>query len=151
MHISNKRFSNAAYKQGSVPGIAITDQRGKHEPGNKISEDMLESVRCHIRSFPTFRSHYSRKDAPHKKYLSPDLNVGKMYSLYVIKCKDDSVTPVKEPIYRRIFNYEFNLSFYKLRIDTCNTCDRLDNAVKSEKNNENYDHYLLKKICICGK
>ncbi|CAB3247308.1 unnamed protein product [Arctia plantaginis] len=134
--ISNRRFTNAAFTKTPITGLPVYDKRGKHEPGNKTNEDKLQDIRAHIKSFPKFKSHYSREDAPFKRYLSPELSVAKMYSLYKEKVIAEGKQPVKDQIYRKVFNNEFNLGFYKLRSDTCNTCDRLENLYKCEENAE---------------
>ena len=72
------------------------DMRGRHSPANKTSEDSLVFVKEHTDSFPQYESHYSRDDNPHRKYLSPDLSISKMYIL----CTKQEKLPVSEWIYR---------------------------------------------------
>ena len=36
----------------------------------------------HINKFPTIKSHCSRKNNPGRKYLSPELNICKLFELY---------------------------------------------------------------------
>ena len=98
-------------------------------------------------------SHYSRDDAPLKRFLSPDLNISRMYHLYleaeepevlarqreITKARQERI-PVPSPIkptfgegfYRKVFNSDFNLGFGLPRTDTCATCDRLNLALKSD-------------------
>ena len=101
-------------------------------------------------------SHYSRKDSPQKRFLSPDLSVSKMYNLYleahepeilarekeIVKARRENLpVPAKlKPVvtvhaYRRVFNSEFNLGFGRPRTDTCATCDKLNLALKSNPGN----------------
>ena len=87
------------------------DKRGRHEPGNKTPEEAICYVKQHIASFPQYESHYSRTDNPNRKYLSPDLTVSKMYSMYKATCTDDGKEPVSEWVYRQTFNEHFNLCF----------------------------------------
>ena len=68
-------------------------------------------VKEHIESFPKYRSHYSRKDNPHRSYLSPTLSTSKMFELYKTKCSEVEMEPVSEWMYRKIFNTEYNLCF----------------------------------------
>lgn len=133
LDISNRRFTKAALETTMIEGLSPIDKRGRHPPSNKISEARINKVKEHINSFPRYRSHYSRNQNPNKRYLAPNLSITKMYQLYKIKCEEENITPVKPWIYRRIFNTDFNLSFYKLRSDTCNTCDKANVAIKSEK------------------
>ena len=65
----------------------------------------------HIQSFPSYTSHYSRSDNPNRKYLSPDLTLSKMYSLYRDTCNEKGSKPVSDWIYRKVFNEQHNLSF----------------------------------------
>ena len=56
LNISQKVIYNAHDKRDSLTGTAKSDGRGKHQ--NKvITEVMRNSVRNHIRSFPTVDSH----------------------------------------------------------------------------------------------
>lgn len=101
------------------PGMAL-DKRGKHTK-KSTSEVIKDSIRHHISSFPTEMSHYSRNENLEKKYLSPSLNLSKMFRLYKEKHPE---ADVKEWLYRDIFIHEFNLGFGTPRSDTCVTCDK---------------------------
>lgn len=123
------------------------DNRGKHvNRGNKINEQIVFQIQTHIESFPARESHYSRIKNDSMRYLSPDLNVMKMYELYLIKYENDKWNQMQEnnnikPIvsydfYRKYFLTNYKLSFGYPRVDTCQTCDRLQNLIVAEKNNE---------------
>ena len=98
-------------------------------------------------------SHYSRKNAPQKRFLNPNLNIMRMYNLYleaeepeVLEREKDIIRarqerrPIPEKLkpavgehtYRKVFNSEFNLAFGLPRSDTCATCDKLNLALKSD-------------------
>ena len=109
--LSNGRLSHALEAQRNEGGTPALDKRGKHEPRNKTSKDKLDFVKVHINSFPQYKSHYSRSDNPNKLYLSPDLNIDKMYRLYKQRCEEESKPPVSSWVYRKTFNECFNLSF----------------------------------------
>nr|CAI5839316.1 unnamed protein product [Callosobruchus analis] len=116
-------------------GFVATDMRGRHQPKNKISPESRNAVINHIQRFPRYKSHYSRSQNCNTRYLSPDLNIRKMYRFYIEICKESNQTPVKESYYRHIFNSEFNLRFHYPHSDTCNTCDRLNNAIQHNASN----------------
>lgn len=101
--VSDRRVCRSLKKveQGKSPG---EDLRGKQQNAQKILDFQIEDVKKHIKSFPAFQSHYTRKDNPLRKYLSPTLDVRKMYNLYKIYCKNKNTSPVKEHTYRYIFN-----------------------------------------------
>ena len=110
MHgVSNGRLDRALKAQEAAGGTLHCDQRGRHKPGNKTKPDTVDSVVAHINSFPRYKSHYSRKDNPHRQFLNPYIQ--KMYQLYKEKCERENVQAASEWIYRKVFNEKFNLSF----------------------------------------
>lgn len=59
-----------------------------------------------------------------------------MYRLYV----DSVENPVKESLYRWIFNHEFNLEFFKPKNDRCDVCEAYKaNNKPSEKDTEHFN------------
>jgi len=109
--VLNGRLCRVLKGQQAFSSIPKRDECGHHTPGNKTAEEDLELVKQHIESFPSYESHYPRKSNSHKKYLSPDLNITKMYLLYKEHCSETDKHPVSELVYRRVFNEDFNLSF----------------------------------------
>ncbi|KAL0127565.1 hypothetical protein PUN28_003086 [Cardiocondyla obscurior] len=105
-------------KRMSTSGILEPDQRGRHTPKTKKSEDVKERVREHIRSFPTEKP-TNPNDHSGICYLNSNLNIAAMHKLYVLKCKQEDVYEseiVKESYYREIFKTEFNLGFKRVKI-----------------------------------
>ncbi|EFN87749.1 uncharacterized protein LOC105192506 [Harpegnathos saltator] len=103
-------------KRTSPGGIIGPDQRGRHTPKTKKSEDVKDRVREHIKSFPAERSTDS-KDRSGKCYLDSRLSIAAMHKYYVLKCKQDGVPEsdiVKESYYREMFKTEFNLGFKRI-------------------------------------
>ncbi|KAJ8877998.1 hypothetical protein PR048_022461 [Dryococelus australis] len=68
-----------------------------------------------------------------KVYLNPDFSITKMFSLYQDYCKEQSVLPRNEELYRKRFVEALNLSFKKPKNDTCGKCDRHELVLKSSK------------------
>ena len=93
---SNGQLGRALEAQTTSGGVPHTDQRGRHEPPNKTPPEKLELVKEHIESFLAYKSHYSRKDNPNQKYLSPSLSISKMYQLFKDFCSDRRSEPVSE-------------------------------------------------------
>ena len=81
-------------------GIPKTNQWREHtnRPNRIHKEDIV--VKTHIETFPRYISHYSRKD---REYLSPELNISRLYGLYVSKCREEGRSPVKQWAYHHIF------------------------------------------------
>lgn len=136
-------------------GSSTNDGRGKHmNRKHKMSKEIFDAVHSHIASFKDKGeySHYSLKDSK-KTYLSPELNINKMYRLYKEKFPNHKVSYEK---YRTIFNEKFNISFGYPRKDTCSTCDLYTAEVRAiesglkifpESSNENLEaKKKLKKL-----
>jgi len=125
--VENKRLTNS--------GMCKIDNRGKHSNHIKTDEKDKQIIRNHINMFPSFESHYSRSHSE-KKYLNPDLSISKMYRLYKNYCEDIKTNAQSEPMYRKIFVEEYNLSFKKPNNDTCNQCDKYEMLMKTATDDE---------------
>ena len=85
-------------------------QRGRHPPANKTSDADIDLIKEHIKSFSQYS--HSRANNPHRKYLSPELTISKMYVLFNKEwCVGKEKTPQSEWVYRQVFNKSFNLLF----------------------------------------
>ena len=112
MHgVTDGRLERALKAQQAAGGSLHCDQRGRHEPGNKTKSETVDSIKAHIKSFPKYKSHYSRKDNPHREFLNPYLSIQKMYQLYREKCDEENTSAASNWVYRKVFNEHFNLSF----------------------------------------
>ena len=78
---------------------------------NKTPDVDLQHVRSHIESFPDMESHYPRKES-NRKFLSSNLNIRRMYDLYVEVCQQRGRRADNHRKYRQIFCDEYNLSFH---------------------------------------
>ena len=108
-----------------------TDKRGKGSAPNKIREELVQNVVDHINTFPLYESHYCREKSK-KKYLNPELNIPKMYEMYIEYCQENQFEPVKKWKYRQVFYTQFNISFHTPQTDTCNKCTKLSVLVQHE-------------------
>lgn len=103
--------------------IPPPDCRGKHmiRP-HRISPEVVDYIKDHIRSFSCQESHYSQtKNMQPKKFLSPLLSLRKMYCLYLgeVSANDKPEQfKVTESTYRHIFSSKFNISFGHPRSET---------------------------------
>lgn len=131
-------------KKASTSGICVKSFRGTHKPHNSNIE-LREDILSHIKSFPAYDSHYSRKKTS-LKYLSPVLNIQKMYELYkkglVEKGKKDLPSYW---LYKDVFT-QTGLKFKLPYVDTCKTCDEYN--IKSKQVNGDQLHFLTNKINI---
>ena len=107
LDISQKVVYNVLNKKNSFTGVSKTDARGKHKR-IILWEESRNGVRRHIESFPMVESHYCRANTSNN-YLHSNLNICKLYDLYVKKSTDDQVDPLKEWLYRNISKTEYKL------------------------------------------
>ena len=143
--IGRKRVDDLCKKLSDGETI-VRDNRGKHTVRpHTISDEHREKVRDHIAAFPRWQSHYSRGDNQKREYLPEGLSIAQMYRLYVAKHEPQADKPiVKEWLYRKIFNEQFNLSFGYPRSDTCQLCDELKIAIPNASLQSEQDELRLK-------
>ena len=106
--ITNRRaitIKQALAQTGRPP----TDGRGKTPNPRALSEAVKNAIRKHIESFPDIKSHYSLHKTT-KVYLHEDLNIRKMFSMFK---ETNPEIILSEVSYRRIFESEYNVSFFK--------------------------------------
>ena len=123
------------------------NNRGLHDNRpHAIPDEIKAQVREHIELFPAEESHYSRQDNLKCKYLPETLSIAQMYRLFIQKYEPDITQQdgekprVKEWLYHKIFNEEYNIGFGYPRSDTCEKCDMVkvagDNASTEEARSE---------------
>ena len=123
------------------------DGRGRASSSNKTGITEIEAVRSHIESFPKIESHYCRAST-NRHYLDSQLNIKKMYKLYIEKCEKneegfENVKKVHFQIYRKLFCDNFNISFFKPKKDKCTTCEGFKNVqTTTGMENENEDNIM---------
>lgn len=100
-----------------------SDRRGKGPSANKTFPEKISEVKDYIEKFPANESHYALHKSTNRKYMAPDLNNIKLYTIYT----EQVTNLVSSFIFRKIFNEEFNLSFHPLVSDSCRKCDTYAN------------------------
>ncbi|KAJ8887480.1 hypothetical protein PR048_013695 [Dryococelus australis] len=86
---------------------------------------MLFEISPPYLALPYYECHYSRESTKHK-YLGPELNKEKMYTLYLEFCKEnhmDETHIAKHWVYFDVFDKHFQLPFKPPEVDTCDLCD----------------------------
>lgn len=76
-----------------------------------------------------------------KSYITAVHSLSEMFKLYVNKCKDSDLEPVKEHTFRDVFNTEYNIGFKLPSADTCKVCDE---AQQIELKPPQYEVHLRK-------
>ena len=79
--------------------------------GRRLKEDVVNSIKDHIKPFPAMESRYSREESK-RKFLSSNVSLTKIYELYILRNKHLE-NPLKLGSYTKIFMENFNLGFHK--------------------------------------
>uniref|UniRef100_A0A6P7FS28 Uncharacterized protein LOC114333425 n=1 Tax=Diabrotica virgifera virgifera TaxID=50390 RepID=A0A6P7FS28_DIAVI len=134
----------------AVQNTCKIDQRGKHEPANKTSSDMINKIHDFIKQLPAVPSHYCRNRSS-RKYLPQELrNVSFLYRIFIKheevngRSKKDCVSL---KVFRNVFNKDFNLGFHLPKKDKCSLCEvRKDKEfTENATSKEAYDTHLKEK------
>lgn len=126
--ISGKKVQNIV-NQKKAGNIGHVDGRLAYVKKFKYNLDDRKSVQDHINSLPRDESHYGRGKSS-KQYLSPELNISRLYMAYKDKYTD---TKISCKYYRKVFKEDFpNFSFHPPRTDTCKECDSLTCLIKAK-------------------
>lgn len=123
LQVSAKRIQHALCSELKNPNAI--DLRGKTSSKNKTNARDMQFLKDFIGRFPRYESHYRRSHTD-KMYLAPHLTIAKMYREYRLVCEFQGRVCLSEFIFRRTFNYDFNLGFKSRKTDTCKTCDELN-------------------------
>ncbi|XP_046684392.1 uncharacterized protein LOC124370146 [Homalodisca vitripennis] len=145
--VSQKTIYNVHNNKDKSSEVPKSDERGKKtkDRTQKADKDIL---RKHIESFAKVESHYCRAKTA-KEYLSPDLNISRMFDMYLEHCKELKVKPLSISMYRSIFNNEYNLDFLLPKSDRCDLCEEYSMSLKENRMTEElaakYDDHMFNK------
>ncbi|GFO46251.1 DNA repair protein rhp54 [Plakobranchus ocellatus] len=134
-----------AIRKVTETGAVTHDQRGAHENHPTLEVHVLQSIKDHIKSFPSVPSHYCRKTSD-KQYLEDNLSLATMYRLYKEHCTKEGITCAKEASYKRIFYRDFNIAFHQPKKDQCDECQAYGNITEpTEEQKEQQTAHLGRK------
>ena len=112
--------------------VQRVDGRGRHKPRHAASEEEISTLQRHVSSFPRERSHYTLEK---KESLDPSLDVKKMWALYKEQQDTNGTRALGYGKYLQIFN-QYDLKFGAYKTDTCSTCDKLQEQMSADPDNE---------------
>ena len=145
---TSERFVIGALKCDSVNNVATAVHGLSGKKGNRsLNDEQKQMIYNHIKSFPVMESHYLRAQTK-RTYLASDLNMTKMYDLFVEKHKGTKNLPALSS-YRKIFVDNFNIGFHKPKKDQCSLCEAYKIAgpeLKQDKQEEYNIHISNKEI-----
>lgn len=126
-------------------------EEGNTLPATKRPIQLMKMLCVIFHHFLNTRATITEKKST-TKYLGPELNIAKMYNLYLDYCKENNVEGehfAKKWFYRKVFNARFNLSFKAPEVDVCDTRNsfpaqlkgRLD-PIENDQIKTEYDTHL---------
>lgn len=146
LNINNRPIATVIEKKNQL-GIVEEEKRGKHGKQKKVSSDIIQGIKNHIDSIPRIESHYLRQQTT-REYIDGGKNLTDIYNDYEKKCLNDGVEAAKIHTFRKVFNEEYNISFFVPKKDQCETCVSYMNSDKTTEIQNNYEqHQLEKELC----
>nr|CAH7739725.1 unnamed protein product [Callosobruchus chinensis] len=128
------------------PQFVQEDLRGKHRNHHKLDEEIKDSIRRHIDSVPRIPSHYCRANTT-REFIEGGLTVADLHRTYT-KLRQEVQQPAGNYVlYHKIFNEEYNISFFTPKKDQCELCVSYQNAGETDKATmkANFEKHLKQK------
>lgn len=97
-------------KKLEQPHKEFVDKRGALLGTNQLPQIVVDNIKKHINSFPSYESHYSRKHTS-LKYFHADLTIAEMYRLY---CEEFSSEAASLSKYTEIFKSKTIIIFCEI-------------------------------------
>ncbi|XP_049872067.1 uncharacterized protein LOC126381200 [Pectinophora gossypiella] len=129
----NKSRIEGVMKRHAESGTMAKENRGGDRKLFQFAS-RKEAIQNFIKKFKPLETHHSRGQIKIRMYLSPDLNVKKMWQMY-----NDEALPgyeVKIGYFRKVFNTSFNIGFGSPRQDVCSDCLQLLERIKLSRNEQ---------------
>lgn len=128
------------------PQFVQDDLRGKHGNHPKLDEEIKESIRQHIDSVPRIPSHYCRANT-NREFIEGGLTVADLHRSYKKLREEAQKDAGNYVLYHKIFNEEFNISFFTPKKDQCELCVSYENATETDKETmkDKFENHLQQK------
>lgn len=128
-----------------VNGFSGSDKRGKHGHHKKVNPLIKDSVRQHIDSIPRVESHYTRSHT-NRDYIPGDKSLADLHRDYVKLQESKGQASANLMMYSRIFNNEYNISFFIPKKDLCNLCESYKNAPDDADLKAKFEEHEREKV-----
>ncbi|CAG9771296.1 unnamed protein product [Ceutorhynchus assimilis] len=113
-------------------GEMVKECRGNHK---KAIDPTF--IKAHIESFHPFVSHYRRKNAPLRRYLSRELTIDKLYNDF----NEKNPNTCKVETYRKVLK-DMNISMCPPKSDVCEECETMENDDDDQVRQKLHTHKL---------
>lgn len=128
----NDRVIKTALSKKTDLGVIEGELRGKHGNPPTIDPQIRQSVLDFINSIPRIESHYLRAQTT-RQFISSDKCLADLYRDYKSIRENNGLPFATVSTFNRIFNSDFNISFFVPKKDQCDICESYKNANDEEK------------------
>lgn len=144
LNISDRPIRTVSSK--TAGGILSVDFRGKHGHHFHLDENIKKSVKEHIETIPRIESHYCRQVST-REFIDGAKTVAQLHRDYVCDCKKKNMPFANYLMYSKIFNTEYNISFFCPKKDQCEDCVAFTNSDENEREilKEKYESHIMEK------
>lgn len=127
-------------------GFVGKDLRGRHGKQPTVDREIKESVRQFINAIPRTDSHYLRAQTE-REYIDSGKSLSDLHRDYQEERERRQLPFANYIMFNRIFNTEFNISFFVPKKDQCDVCESFKNADEEGKHKliEAYNSHLKEK------
>lgn len=142
----NDRVIKTALSKKTELGVIEGELRGKHGNQPTIDPQIKQSVLDFINTIPRIESHYLRAQTT-REFISSDKCLADLYRDYKSTRENNGLPFATVSTFNRIFNTDFNISFFVPKKDQCDVCECYKNANDEEKRklSQNYEQHLKEK------
>lgn len=128
----NDRPIRTALTKKTETGFLEGDMRGKHGNQPTVDIEIKDGVRNFIKAIPRIESHYLRAQST-REYIESGKSLADLYRDYKEDRERQQLPFANLVMFNRIFNGEFNISFYVPKKDQCDLCESFKNADEERK------------------
>ncbi|XP_046661862.1 uncharacterized protein LOC124355023 [Homalodisca vitripennis] len=112
-------------------GVVPLETRGGARQVDKYNIKK-DSIKSFIKTFIPVQKHYCRAKNKHRQYLPSELNITKMWKMYIEQHPTEELK-YEYDFFRLVFSENFNIGFDAPYTDKCSTCTRLECELATEK------------------
>ncbi|CAH1110537.1 unnamed protein product [Psylliodes chrysocephalus] len=141
----SKRIPTDALLHKSINGTYRGQDKRKGRPATNVTpHKKVREIQAILAAFPKVPSHYCRQRSS-RLYLSPDLLIEKLYTLYKDKCGPEAVNL---NVFRRLFKeHDPPLAIFKPKKDQCSICNEAE-RLNSKGTDIKYQEYVRQEDAI---
>lgn len=142
----NDRVITTALSKKTESGMIEGEMRGKHGKQPTIDPQVKDSVKDFINSIPRIESHYLRAQTT-REFICSDKSLADIYRDYKALREENNLPVATSSTFNRIFNTDFNISFFVPKKDLCDLCESYKNSNEEGKQKlfQNYEDHLKEK------